>query len=376
MCSEIWYLKIFWEIIKKKDLLKKLFSPTKYLNYDPLFLCSAYEEETPIKAYLPYKQEVCWIRSTWEETCNAVNNISIQKTSPPFNLGTDLRALKAFQGLAYHEFKASGKITKDSNIIRLDSLKINQKETKLTVQKAKYSDQVQSNLVMDWTDNHALKELGVATLRAYFTSRYPQRLPPLSDTHLANTIGIAVILFYQNSSMEYVPYIPQRAKGLINNKKILAVFEGGYHCTASGAAEWSESENFNQCITKDMYEELREEVGIERDDVEVMLPVALCREFLRGGKPQIFFAGLTKLSEKQLGEKRKSAIKMQNEMKDKVEIEDNQLIVSDIDHLKKSAQFFGLTLEAIANLHYAEKFINMYLPNRSRIIRKAQEKFA
>ncbi|MCK5334416.1 MAG: hypothetical protein KAJ24_07890, partial [Candidatus Aenigmarchaeota archaeon] len=319
MCSEIWYLKIFWEIIKKKDLLKKLFSPTKYLNYDPLFLCSAYEEETPIKAYLPYKQEVCWIRSTWEETCKVVNNISIQKTSQPFNLRADLMELKAFQGLAYHEFTASGKITRDSNIIRLESLETTQKETKLTVRKAKYSDQVQSNLVMDWTNDHALKKMGIATLRAHFSSQYPKRLPPLSDMHLANTMGIAVILFYQNSSMEYVPYLPQRTKGRINDKTILAVFEGGYHCTASGAAEWSEGENFDQIFTEDMYRELHDEVGIERDEVEVMLPVALCREFLRGGKPQIFFAGLTKLSEKQLGKRRKIALRRQKVMKDKVE---------------------------------------------------------
>ena len=103
-------------------------------------------------------------------------------------------------------------------------------------------------------------------------------------------------------------------------RKILAVFEGGFHCTSLGAVEWSESETFDQIFTEDMYQELNEEVGVEKDDVEVILPLSLCREFLRGGKPQIFFAGLTTLSENELAKKRRKALQRQKALPDKVEI--------------------------------------------------------
>ena len=361
MASLPWWLEILREIIANREKLKILFSPTKYLKYNPVFLCDTYQEDTPIEDYVPYKQEVCWIRPTWEETCEVVNNISVYKMSKPFKLGADPVHLKSFQGHAYNEFWASGKLTRDSDVIRLESLNITQKETKLTTQKAKYSDQVQSNLVMNWTNDHALKKIGITTLRAYFASQYPRKLPPLSEQRLANTIGIALILFYRNSYGTYVPYLPARAKGVINKKKILAVFEGGYHCTSSGAVEWSEGETFDQIFTEDMYKELKDEVELERDDVEVMLPVALCREFLRGGKPQIFFAGLTELSETQLAERRKIALKKQKALNDKVEIKDEQLVVPDNNELKRTAEFQGLTLEAIANLHYGERFLTRYL---------------
>ena len=108
-----------------------------------------------------------------------------------------------------------------------------------------------------------------------------------------------------------------------------------------------------------MYAELWEEVGIARDEIEVMVPLALCREFLRGGKPQIFFAGVTTLKEHELTEKRKSALEIQEKL-GVIEIEDNQLICSDTENLRKKLLSEPLTLEATANLHYAEKFMEQY----------------
>jgi len=348
------------DIMSFQEKYGKLFSPTKYLNYDPIFLCNAYLDEAPIAPYIPYKEEICWMGDTWEETQVAANDISVQRMPQPFSLASYPLELKSFQASAYSEFKASGKISRDTNVIRLESLEIAQEETRLIVQKAKYTDQVQSNLVLDWADKHALNDVGVATLRSYFLSQYPKKLPPLSEQRLVNTIGISVILFYRNSSGTYVPYLPMRTKGLIDDKKILAVFEGGYTCTASGAAEWSQGETFDRIFTEDMYAELHDEVGVERNDVEVMLPLALCREFLRGGKPQIFYAGLTTLSETELAEKRRHALQRQEALPDKVEIEDTQLVVSDFEQLKEDTRIRGLTSEAIAGVFYAEKFMRQY----------------
>ena len=110
-----------------------------------------------------------------------------------------------------------------------------------------------------------------------------------------------------------------------------------------------------------MYNELCKEVGIACGDIEDMVPLALCREFLRGGKPQIFFAGVTTLSESKLSERRTIALQLQlQEKSDMPEIVDNQLICSDTEDLRKKRLSEPLTLEAEANLHYAEKFMEQY----------------
>ena len=98
------------DIIKNRKSIKRLFAPTKYLNYNPVFLCDMYRDETPIDDNVPYKEEVCWIKSSCKETIEEMNKISIQKLPQKFELQNDPAELRAFQGEAYAAFKASGKI--------------------------------------------------------------------------------------------------------------------------------------------------------------------------------------------------------------------------------------------------------------------------
>jgi hypothetical protein len=58
--------------------------------------------------------------------------------------------------------------------------------------------------------------------------------------------------------------------------------------------------------------ELEEEVGLTRNDLDWIRPLALCREFLRAGKPQIFFAAQTSLSSNELTIRRQKAIAEQS----------------------------------------------------------------
>ena len=356
-----------------KKLLRRVFS-TDYLDYDPPKLCGVYPDEPAIAPLVPYKEEICWIGPTLQETRAEAGAVQVKRMEKPFVLNAYTHEMRTFQVEALNDRKAQGHMGKrDDSVIRLQSYSNNSGGAVLQIQKAKYSDQVQSNLVMDWTADHALKELGHKTLRTYLSARYPRKLGPLDESIMANTIGISVVLYYRTSAGAYLPYLPGRAPGQAVFKGGChfwrqlgrawaavfgqAVFKGGFHCTASGAAAWYESgRTFKEIFVKDMYKELEEEVGIARDEIDVMVPLALCREFLRGGKPQIFFAGVTSLSESELQTRRRRAIQLQKKS-GMPEIVDKQLIDSDTEDFRKKLPSEPLTLEATANLYYAEKFM-------------------
>ena len=94
-------------------------------------------------------------------------------------------------------------------------------------------------------------------------------------------------------------------------------------------------------------------VGISRDELEWVVPVALCREFLRGGKPQLFFVASTRLPADDLPRKRRKAI--QEQIKNgRQEVLDEALIVTDVDQLESElAQ--NLTGDCYMNMYYARK---------------------
>ena len=327
---------------------------TDYLDYDAKKLCEAYPDEQAIAPLVSYKEEICWIGSTLEQTLAEAGAVQVKRMEMPFVLDADTDVMRIFQVEALNHRKAQGHMGRgDDSVIRLQSYSNNSGAAVLEIQRARYSDQVQSNLVMDWTADHALKKSGFKTLRTYLSARYPRILGPLTESIMANTIGISVVLYYRTPAGAYRPYLPGRAKGQ-------AVFDGGFHCTASGAAAWSEAgRTFEEIFVEDMYAELREEVGIAENEIEVMVPLALCREFLRGGKPQIFFAGVTSLSEDELQTRRRRAIQSQKK-KGRLEIVDKQLIGSDTEDFRKKLLSEPLTLEATANLYYAEKFMKQY----------------
>ena len=161
----------------------------------------------------------------------------------------------------------------------------------LWVQPCPYSAGIRSNYAMD----------GPGELRATLRAEYGGRLPPLSDARLSNGIGTAVVVFDGAGR----PYLPRRAPRQ-------SVFPDGYHCTASGETVWWDGAlSFEALFTANICRELEEEVGLVRTDLDWIRPVAFCREFLRGGKPQFFFAARTKLSEEELGVRRRAAIARQ-----------------------------------------------------------------
>jgi 8-oxo-dGTP pyrophosphatase MutT (NUDIX family) len=142
---------------------------------------------------------------------------------------------------------------------------------------------------------------GPGELRPILCAQFGRRLPPLGDPRLSNGVGTAVVVFDGDDR----PYLPRRAPRQ-------SVFPGGYHCTASGEAVWREGPlEFDRIFTENICRELEEEVGLTRADLDWIRPVAFCREFLRAGKPQFFFAARTSLDASQLQSRRRAAIAAQ-----------------------------------------------------------------
>ena len=171
----------------------------------------------------------------------------------------------------------------DETIVRL----MNCEGGVLRVQPCKYSDGVRSNYAMD--DDGGLREI----LRA----DYGAGLPALTDSRLANGIGTAIVVFDGVGK----PYLPRRAPRQ-------SVFPCGYHCTASGDARWRDD---GEMFERQILCELEEEAGLAREDLDWIRPLGLYREFLRGGKPQFFFAGATSLPPEELAMRRRRAIEGQ-----------------------------------------------------------------
>ena len=368
--------------------LSRFYRPTKYLNYDIAYLRSHYRDESRALVDTPYSEMLLWLGESWDETVKRVKKTSVVVNPKRFRVISPIRELETFRSEALREFKQDGKATFNGHAIRLSQVEEREEEICLHVQPTRYYEQVKSNMVMDWEGPHSLQEVGIKTLRAYFVPEYGRKLPPLGDNRLANTMGVSAILYYRttngstNGEIQYIPYLPRRVqlKPLTKDNKIVAVFDTGtFHCTASGVAEWLGSGedykdtpvlSFQDSFLRDMYREIEEEVGLRPEDIEVLQPVALAREFLRGGKPQLFFAGVTHLNEEALIQRRLKAIertrrRSKNDPEVKIEIEDEHYLYTNKENLENAIDQNGFSLEAVANLHYAEQFIQQYITEGS-----------
>ncbi len=357
----------FLKSAAKKSL--KLFIKRKYLNYDYRWLIEQYKNVRPIAPLIPYSELISWLGKSSIETFNLKNRIKVNRIPERFSLGDDGKYfIRAFQGQAMGALIEDGKMTSNDEVVRLASLERNGGNIVFNIQKAHYADQAQSNLVMDWEGPHALSKVGgVNSLRAYLSAKHSRNLPPLNEPLLANSLGISIIVLYREGR-NLIPYMPLRVgdkpkeklKKTGRSHKKVAVFEGGYHCTASGAVEWNSNRNFSSLFIEDLYRELYEEVGLEKKHIETLMPVALCREFLRAGKPQIFCVGITNRTKSELEELRLRAIERTLNLKLPPEIHRKIYLWSDEQEARELISEKGITLEAAGNLFYVDKFISQY----------------
>jgi hypothetical protein len=330
---------------------------TDFLRYDPRFLIECYrDEDHRIGTDLPYVEVVRLLGESWDEFLDSVAGLRAVKVEKPFLLAKKPPPeLSDFQAHALAQFKAEGRLDRDEAVVRLASCDPISKT--LHVQKCAYSDGLRSNYAMD-LEGHLNLGASDISLRAIFQNQYGRKLPALTEKRLSNAIGIAAVIFYRSDEGDILPYLPRRAKPSILSETIgttrkQAVFAGGFHCTASGETMWKgDQSSFGEIFTKDICRELTEEVGIGEQDLAWIYPVSLCREFLRGGKPQLFFTGFTRLPPREINARRRTAIQRQVQL-GRQEIEDEVLIAETPEELYNQLWSHG-TMEAVVNMALAQ----------------------
>ncbi|MFT5759721.1 MAG: hypothetical protein ACI9LM_004488 [Alteromonadaceae bacterium] len=333
-----------------KDSNGFLIGPKKdeFLNYDPSYLLGLYSSEKPISPSIPY----CEIVSLFPTM--PMVKISIRKEQ--YINTSENQEWNQVSSIGYSKLLESKRVKDNEEAIRLANCTNDSCNLLLTLQKARYHDQCRSNLILDYSSKDDLDSI---SLRNMLKLEYGRQLPPLTDTRLANTVGIAALLFYKNNN-EYIPYMVKRVKKV-------GVFPGGVHCTSSGVAKWPQHQNstFDECFTEHMYLELEEEVGIKKEDIVEFMPISICREFGRGGKPQIFYAGITSLTKDELVAKRKVAAKVIKDTNLWPEIEQTKWhhseIVLDAKTLSESINKYKVTLEGVAALHFGLKYLQQHV---------------
>ena len=257
-----------------------------FLRQDPQADLRDYASEKPVTPYLPYVEIVNWC----EQFARGVKpEIEVKLLRGDFQLGSwgpgDGDGLRE-QALAY-ALKVKPK-THNGEVVRIDDCTASGSKLWLSVQKATYFQQRQSNLALDY--QYKTITGTVLTMRDLLRQQFGLSLPPLSDRRMANTLGIAALIMVREAG-DLAPYLVSRSRdGAVFNQG------GEWHCTASSVAKLPRDEDRTAYFYKDsMLKELDHEVGILEHELETLEPVAFCREMTRGGKPQMFFLGVTSL---------------------------------------------------------------------------------
>ncbi|TRW96734.1 hypothetical protein FNJ84_11715 [Paracoccus sp. M683] len=212
----------------------------------------------------------------------------------------------------------------------------------MTLQRARYFDQIATNLSVD-TNSGALPP-GILTIRNGFEPPLDHRLVPLSESGLANTLGVAGILFSRDGQA----LMRERSQwlGSINQARI--------HCSVSGVYELPPDSTGGGEYGYDLLRygielEIRQELNLEPGEYQ-LFPVALSRELPRHGKPQLFFVIIGNLPAQELVQRLKGA-------EERYEFQNNpnfMFRVMEPDH----STYDRFTYEAWAALSFANDFLD------------------
>ena len=343
-------------VMDSAEIPKTAFADGKFgefITENAFFLESFYRMEKPIHHGIPYTELYNFIDRI-KQTGEA--KIRIKPTRGLFKVTMfEDAAAKTLQEKVENAFRDQRRITHNSDIIRLCAATRREDCLELEIARTKYAEQVRSNLIVDYCpDGHD------TSLRSYLANEKFGKLPDLSDMRLANSIGLAILVYYRDRGRLTPFFVPRSREVAIFN-------HGNWHCTASGAAEWPEDPDstptdFEHYFLDDLYAELREEVGLRAEDLTDVVPLALCREFARAGKPQMFFIGFTDLSHDQLVERMEKARRTTLPRAEPTEVYRMPFFrfpsqLEDLDTIAREFEARGFTTEAAGNLYYATRFI-------------------
>lgn len=353
-----------WEFVRKRVSSLVASRSDRFLEYDPGYLGASYAAELAVAPGLAYVLS-CDLLDLQKDQVSADKStelVRLEALPSRFKLssGTDAWGSAAAAGFA--ALRASGRVIADEPLIRVASTEVKASTLVMKIQLSHYHDQARSNLVLDFDrDNPA----AFVSLRSQLSAEYGVHLPNLDDKKLANTLGVALLIYYRSRG-NWIPYLVRRVKKI-------GVFPGGVHCSASGAAKWpaqADTVSFAD-VTDHLLDEAKEELGLCPDDLREIRPVSFCREMARGGKPQLFYCALTTLSRKELAERRKHASRVAHDTKLWEEIERDKWyrsadVVMSAKRLQHGLAAWGVTLEGAASLYFGSKYLLALSGNLAR----------
>lgn len=175
------------------------------------------------------------------------------------------------------------------------------------IQKAWYLDQVGTNLTLDHLLDPPVSVGGVeqSTVRDWDIAQCGLEfgyLPSLKRSRLANTIGVAIGITAETDHGQTVIVARKR-------REHVAVYPNVWHVPCSFALSVvsyqrePSNEDLKGLISFDLGHEEAAELGLEPADLGELVPVAFCRDLVRGGKPQFFFQQRARISFEQLTER-------------------------------------------------------------------------
>ncbi len=219
--------------------------------------------------------------------------------------------LKKHKEEAIKLFKAIPKLRKDPKTNDWEnelSARIQSFETDkalIKIQPAYYFEQIGSNLTIDWASKQFPPgySKNIATIHNFIEPPINGYLPKLNESMLANTLGVAAMVYTNDQKM----LIPIRG----DNQAVMSGTGGKFHCSASGVFNWEVIGKYTfeqtfEIFVKGMRKEIETEINLVPSDYE-LFPLIFARELPRAGKPQLFFGVKTKLNLDCVYEKMKNA---------------------------------------------------------------------
>lgn len=211
----------------------------------------------------------------------------------PFMLDNELEAASKKHFSTYKLLlRIHGKTYFDGELARLKSISESNNRYKLTLQPVRYNAVCKTHMCLDAPISHSQD-----TIR--YRVHGNDGLKPLSESRLANALGINILLFTADGDL-----IMQR-----RSKKV-AVFHGLLGPPSSGDFEADDFRNARTTIRDvPILRESKEELHIHHDDIEQdsVLFLGLTRELARGGKPELFFSARTHLDSQEVKKLRREA---------------------------------------------------------------------
>ena len=339
------YLRRKWSVLENWWFARYLVTP--YLDARLKSLYDFYGEEKPpiVDGNNRYPYEiVSQFYGVDTKSISFNTQLIEEEIDTPFLISP---TLKERSGLAIAKLRKIGKLTHDEEAVRVSNLSWDGRQLKVVVQKAMYSDQVGTNLTLDWEDGRIGSTAQKISLRVYDAKFNPEKevykYKDFKESCLANTIGVStIIMCSSDKTSDEGAYVFQRRKGRV------AVASKMMGPTASGVMNWpSFADGLPAAIIKEMAREIAEEDELKRGHFQI-IPLAFCREHARGGKPEFFFLARTSYTFEEL----KTRIKSSEAWK----IEHDRVVQK---RAKEVFERYGkYSHAALVNVYFAEDFLN------------------